>query len=415
MSERRRIDDRLRLGKLLSVAKRAAYTVRALPGPHRVRAGCTGGVERIYLDHAASAPLSMFAMQRMREALERFGNPSSQHEEGRAAREVVDRCRAALLDAVNATVEGGKYEFSDVIFTSGGTEAANLALVGTALASDDSVRRRIVISAAEHACTFGAVSLLERLGFLVEVGPVDRFGRLLPVASSDDLFAVAAMRANNELGTLQDGSAVPEGALHLMDGVQAFGKTPVGRMPSCLWVSAHKIRGPKGIGALLLAPGVKVAPLISGGEQERERRGGTENLIGLAGFLGALEDLPASSASLAARDQFWDRLASGGGLPTVPDRSLVQATHAHFRFPGLDAETLLLRLDREGVAASAGAACSSGSVEPSRVMLACGYSEQEAKEGVRFSFGQETTVEQAERAAEIVIGVVADVRRRRGL
>lgn len=387
-------------------------------------------VARIYLDHAATTPLSPGAKARMEDALERFGNPSSQHSEGRAAREIVDSCRAAVLERVNATIEGGRYEFSDVIFTSGGTEAANLALVGLALGSTHPGRKRIVISAAEHACTFGPVSLLERLGFQVEVGPVDHYGRLLPVPAADDLLAVVAMRANNELGTVQDGSGVPRGAHHLMDAVQAFGKTPIGRMPSILWVSAHKIGGPKGIGALLLAPGVRIMPLISGGEQERERRGGTENVVGLAGLWGALEDLasrsleggPALRARLASgtpvppvcpRDLFWDRLVAGGGMPTVPDRSLVQQTHAHFRFPRIDAETLLLRLDREGVAASAGAACSSGSVEPSRVMLACGYSSEEAKEGVRFSFGRETTIDEAARAAEIVIAVVEDVRDRR--
>ena len=363
---------------------------------------------RVYLDHAATTPLVPEARAAMIEAMARFGNPSSLHDEGRAAREVVDRTRAALVDRLNRDLTVGKYEFSDVIFTSGGTEAANLALVGLALSNEEKARNRIVLAAAEHACVLGTAPLLRRLGYTVEITPVDRYACLERAPEGDDLLAYAAMAVNNELGT-----ANPDlpGERRVMDGVQAFGKTPIRSQPAALFVSAHKIGGPKGVGALLLAPGVKIRPLVAGGEQERERRGGTENVVGLAGFGVAIEALP-DTIDPAPRDAFWRILEAGGGVPTVP-RDLAQRTHAHFRFPGLDAETLLFRLDREGVAASAGAACSSGSVEASHVLVACGYSIEEAREAVRFSFGVGMTVVETERVAKKILAVTIDIYDRR--
>lgn len=379
----------------------------------------------------------------MAEAFARFGNPSSQHAEGRAARELVDRCRAKTVERFQLMLGSDeKVEFSDIIFTSGGTEAANLALIGSALANPDSRRRRILVSAAEHQCVFGARSMLERLGYSFEVMPVDRDGVPdWPRWSLDEhVYMVVAMRVNNELGTITEPPILPEGVLWFCDAVQACGRSaerigaaPSGRKPDLLSITAHKIGGPKGIGALYVGPTAKVHPLIAGGEQERERRGGTENTIGIAGLLGALEDLPLGptepSVASEAREGFWNALVAGGAIPTVPSMesngvrcTSVQESHAHFRFPltsgdpkaaAIDAESMLLRLDLEGIAASAGAACSSGSVEPSHVLLAIGFDAQQAKTGLRFSFSQATTVDEATRAASKVLAVYDEIRLRR--
>jgi cysteine desulfurase len=186
--------------------------------------------------------------------------------------------------------------------------------------------------------------------------------------------------------------------------VQGFLKTipnPVLLGADLVSVAAHKVNGPKGVGALAVLNGTKIKPLISGGEQERELRGGTENVIGIVGFGEAI--LGHKSMKLRViRDRFLDSLIKIGAVPTVKDRSRTLESHIHVRFPGIDAETLLIRLDREGISASSGAACSSGSIEASHVMLACGYSEQEAKEGLRFSLGLGNTAEELGRAFETI-------------
>jgi cysteine desulfurase len=294
-------------------------------------------------------------------------------------------------------------EFAEVIFTSGGTEAMNLALIGTALANEDPHRIRILISAADHHCAILAEPTLTRLGYRVEIIPVDAHARPLLPPLSDDILLVCAMHVNNELGTVTESIAAQcaeFGIRYVLDAVASFGKIDV-PVADLTVLAAHKIGGPKGVGALIVRAGNRLKPWIVGGAQERELRGGTENPAAIVGLGAACESISVVHAE--ARDAFLDRLVPHGFLPTVADRNETISPYAHGRFPGVRAETLLIALDRLGVSASSGAACSSGSVEPSHVMLACGFGPEAARECLRFTFGAETTVAQAEEAATRVL------------
>lgn len=365
---------------------------------------------RIYLDHAASAPLSPVVVSGLLAPLDRLGNPSSLHEEGLMVKALIDEARDRVARAMGAL-------FAEVLFVSGGTEAANLAILGPLLARE--AGGRVLLSSADHKCAVGLSPTIARLGFEPVLLPTDRLARVDLNALEEELgkgaVLVAAMHVNNELGTRNPTGEIAalcrhHGVLFACDAVQSFAHE--GRpVADLVWISGHKLGGLKGTGALYVRAGTGLSPWVRGGEQERELRGGTENVLGAWSLGAAIED-PAPSP-LAPRDHFWDLMIAGGATPTVPDRADAQPTHAHFRFPGLDAETILARLDGEGVAASSGAACSSGSVEPSHVLRACGLSEREAKEGLRFSFGRGSTFEEADRAAAIVLAVAEDIARRR--
>jgi cysteine desulfurase len=369
----------------------------------------------IYLDHAATSPLCAEARDAMNSAMDWFGNPSSLHTAGRQSKNLIDIAREHVTGAMGCG-------FPELVFTSGGTEAANLALVGLALANETS-RRKIVLSAIEHHCVHGPALLLSKLGYEIVDCPVTRescfdLDRLKELVD-DNTLVVGMMSVNNETGFIQPIAEAVEiahekGALFFCDNVQGFRKginNPVDQGADLVSVSAHKINGPKGIGALYVRPGTKIKPLISGGGQEREQRGGTENLFGVVGF-GAACTVRCCDVSVM-RDFFWDALAEAGGLPTVPAREKLLGTHAHFRFPTVDSGTLLIRLDREGICASGGSACSSGAAEPSHVLKACGFKSWECNEGIRFSFGRGNTMDDAQRAAEIVTRVVDELRVRR--
>jgi cysteine desulfurase len=346
-------------------------------------------VNRIYLDHAATTPLRSEVREAMLPWIDHGGNPSSLHSEGRRARAAIDEAREKVARRMGC-------DFAEVVFTSGGTEACNLAIVGHALANE-TTRFRILISAAEHACVWAAAPLVRRLGYLVESVSVDALARPILPPLDDDVLMVVAMAANNELGTVSHvdeiaTAACTAGATYFCDAVQAPDRTAGDLMA----IAGHKIGGPRGVGALVVRAGTKLSPFVAGGAQERERRGGTEDVAAIVGLgaacsLGPIDPRPA-------RDAFLDALA-----PNVIEsvqRSETLSSHAHVRFPGVEAETLLLALDRAGIAASAGAACASGSLEPSHVLLACGWGLKEAKEGVRFTFGWTSTVQQAVEAAE---------------
>lgn len=369
------------------------------------------GVKRIYLDYAATTPLAPEALEAMMPWLSsEFGNPASLHAEGRRGKTAIDEVRETLSDAMGCL-------FAEVVFTSSGTEAANLAVLGAALANRDSRRKRILFGAAEHHCVIHTRPLLEQLGYRVEIVPVDRQAGVSPgaveEALGDDVLLVSVMHANNEIGTINPIAEIAElarraGALSHTDAVQTFlaeGMTPPASLGVDLAsVSAHKVNGPKGVGALFQRAGVKLQPVAIGGGQEREIRAGTENVAGLAGFAAAVRVRRAQGAKIgaaprAARDAFLAKLTEFAFVPTASDRDRVLPGHAHVRLPGVDAETMLIRLDRLGVSASSGAACSSGSLEPSHVLLACGYSQSEAREGLRFSFSTATTIEEAIEAA----------------
>ena len=357
-------------------------------------------MKRWYLDNAATTPLAPEVREAMLPWLD-AGNPSSLYREGRAAKAAIDEARERVAERVGCL-------FAEVIFTSGGTEAANFAIIGAALANENPQRRRILISAAEHHCTLETAAVLTRLGYQVEILPVDRLGRVLidQIAFGDDVLLVAAMHANNELGTFNDvveiGRRAREtGALYFCDAVQTFMKHPVSLDAlgaDLIGVSGHKIQGPKGVGALIVRAGTKLRPLIHGGGQEREMRGGTENVAAIVGLGEAVRREP-KPGSIAAREAF---LSEVPAVRTIPADVPSLAGHAHVRIPGKTAETALIRLDRAGISASSGAACSSGSTEPSHVMLAAGFSVAEAREGLRFTLPTDMTETEARDAGRAV-------------
>lgn len=374
-------------------------------------------MKRIYLDHAATTPLSHAAREAMLPWLD-SGNASSLYAEGRAAKDALDASREVVSEALGC-------HFAEVVFTSGGTEAANLAIVGAALSNEDSRRSRVLLGASEHHCVLHTAALLGRLGYRVEFIPVDREARIdLQVLSdmiADDVLLVSAMHANNELGTINPIREIvslvhAKGALLHCDAVQSFLKP---EMPwqvndlnaDLVTVSAHKVNGPKGVGAVYTRAGVKLKPIVGGGGQEREVRGGTENVATIAGFGAAVRDHRANprQAPTEARRILLEWLLRLDAVPTVSQALTLQG-HIHVRFPGIAAQTLLIALDRVGVSASSGAACSSGSVEPSHVLIACGYSEKEAPEGLRFTLGPETTPTDAQEAAKRIIKVLLQIR-----
>ncbi|AIE84114.1 cysteine desulfurase family protein [Fimbriimonas ginsengisoli] len=369
--------------------------------------------QRIYLDHAATTPLSEAARQAMTPWLN-AGNASSLYQEGRQAKEAIDSAREAVSEALGCL-------FAEVIFTSGGTEAANLAIIGLALGNEDPARNRVLLGAAEHHCVLHTADVLRRLGYSVELVGVDREARLdmadLGRKLGPDVLLASVMHANNELGSINPIAEIADlvhgcGARLYVDAVQTF------RRPDAIplkWsvddlradlvsVSAHKVNGPKGTGALYVRAGTKIKALVGGGGQEREVRGGTENVAAIAGFGAAVRQQPASI------DPEWcerllTRLEGLGAVRTVVHGPFL-SSHVHVRFPGIDASTLLIALDRVGISASSGAACSSGSIEPSHVLLACGYSHGEAREGIRLTMGAGTELCQLDEAAERIDGVL---------
>jgi cysteine desulfurase len=384
-------------------------------------------MRRIYLDYAATAPLVAAAAERMAGLVrEPPANPSSLHADGRRARRLVDEARERICEAMGC-------DFGELYFTSGGTEAAQLAIVGTALANSDPNRTRVLIGAAEHPCVLETGRWLARLGYTIERIPVDREARveLDALAASLDgrALLVSVMHANNELGSLNPVAEAADlahrvGAWFHTDAVQTFlnqasqadTRLVEATGADLISVSAHKLGGPQGVGALYARAGTKLEPIINGGGQEREMRAGTENVIGIVGFGEAvryrLGDLANQlGTARAARDAFMDRLGKFVGQsmrPSVTSGSALES-FAHLRFPGVPAESLLIRLDQEGMSAGSGSACSSGSLEPSHVLLACGYSSEEAQEGMRFTFGPESSVEDALRAAEVTAECVRSI------
>jgi cysteine desulfurase len=369
---------------------------------------------RIYFDHAASSPLRPEA----RAAMEAYfgagwANPSSIHWEGRQAKEALDLAREQVTSRLGCL-------FGEIQFTSSGTEAANAALVGVALANADPSRRRILLGAAEHHCVLYTKPILERLGYEVELIAATPTGGVdlddLDRKLRDDVLIASVMHANNETGAINDISSATQmaadlGVLTHVDAVQTFGVLDFSvdsLGADLLNVSAHKIGGPLGVGALYVRSGVEIKPLLVGGAQEREARAGTENVAGILGFGAASATIvhPAEYASIKsqARDAFLQKLKDELGPIVVETLSVGNGLpgHAHVRFTGVIAETLLIRLDRVGVSVSTGAACSSGSLEPSHVLVASGWSMEETQEAVRFTFGWSSTVEEAVEGARRV-------------
>lgn len=367
---------------------------------------------RIYLDNNATTAIHPDVMRVLDATLrEVFGNASSIHHEGQAARRVIEDAREAVARLIGATAR-------ELVFTSGGTESNNAAIFG-AIANDG----HVVTSAIEHPSVAEAVRVLEQRGHEVtRVGP-SRSGLVDAGAVIDAIRAdtklVTVLMANNETGVVQPlaeigheiGRACRERGVHFhVDAVQAAGKIDVNvETIACdtLSLSAHKMHAPKGIGALFVRRGLAMNAHIVGGAQERRRRAGTEN-VPLAAAFGAAAVLPSASAQIAVlRDRFESQVegvVNGAEVPRLPNTS-------NITFDDVDGEGLVIALDLSGVAVSTGSACSSGRVEPSPVLLAMGLTPDEAKSTVRFSLSRFTTEEEIDRVTELVRELVPRCRR----
>ena len=368
----------------------------------------------IYFDHNASTPVRPEAAEAIRLALATLhGNPSSAHRDGQIAREAVEHAREQVAALVGADPRA-------IVFTSGGTEGDHLAVVGGAWALE-SRGRRIAISAVEHHAVHGAAEVLARGGFSVEHLGVDSDGRVDPAAIDAlpaDTTLVSVMLANNETGVLEPVAAVAERAaargmrVHC-DAVQAAGKLPVemGALGvDYLVISAHKLGGPKGVGALVLRPGAPLEPLQRGSAHERGRRGGTENVLGIVGFG---EAAACAARELAAERDRLTRLRARleEGLRASCPEAVVHAARGlrlpntvNVSLPGARSDYMLAALDARGIEVSAGAACASGAVEPSPVLRAMGVPRDLAVCALRLSMGRTTTPAEV----EAVIRAVAE-------
>ena len=381
------------------------------------------GVREVYLDYNATTPVDPEVREAMLPFLsEEFGNPSSVHPPGRRARKAVEAAREQVARLLNAS------DLSEIIFTSGATEANNTALLGaTLLAGHRS--GHIITTQIEHPCVLGICRFLEERGFRVTYLPVDRQCRVDPErvldALTDDTLIVSIMLANNETGTLQPVAEIaravkakrPNILVHT-DAVQAIAKVPVDVQAlgvDLLALSAHKFYGPKGIGALYIRKGVKIAPLLRGGHQEQGMRAGTENVAGIVG-LGKAAEIALRDFELVTQHLWRLRRRFLRLLDELPmtrlngHRELTLPSTANICLLGADALAVQANLGQRGVCVSVGSACSSGSLKPSHVLRAMGLSEMAAFCSVRFSWGKFTTEEEIDYAVEQTKEVVSLLR-----
>ena len=378
-------------------------------------------MDRVYLDHNASTPLDPRVLEVMLPLLRGgAGNASSIHWFGQRARAAVDEARGHVAALIGASP-------SEVVFTGSGTEADNMALRGVAGMAREP-RRKIVTTAIEHHAVVNTARALGEDGWPVEVARVGADGLVdldsLRGRVDGQTALVAVMLANNETGVVQPvaevaGLARQRGALVHCDAVQAVGKIPVDVRAldvDLLALSAHKIYGPQGVGALFVRRGVRLRALLRGGSQERNRRAGTENVAGIAGLGEAARlaraELAAAAARMGAlRDRLEGRLLAQPGVVRNGDGPRVPNT-ANLSFAGVEAESLLMALDLMGVAVSTGAACAAGAVEPSHVLRGMGLPMERVQGSLRFSLGRSTTEADVDRAVEAVLEAVARQRER---
>lgn len=377
--------------------------------------------KRIYLDYNATTPLHVEVLEAMLPFLkEVHGNPSSIHGFGQEARKGLEEAREKVAKLIGVSP-------GEIVFTSGGTEADNLAIQGVAF-SQRHKGRHIITSSVEHHAVLRTCRYLEHEGFRVTYLAVDGLGQIDPDdvkhALTPETILITLMHSNNEVGTIEPIEevgkiAASHGILFHTDAVQSIGKVAVDAREisvDLLSMSGHKLYGPKGVGALYVRDGVKLSPLLYGGHHEGNRRAGTENLPGIVAF-GKAAELASSSLRLrheamrTLRDYFWDRIREE--IPRVhlhghPNRRLPNTLHVSFE--SVLAESLLIQLDLSGIAASAGSACTSGAMEVSHVLTAMGVPRSIAQGGVRFSLGPETTREEIDHTVSVLKAIVNRLR-----
>jgi cysteine desulfurase len=378
-------------------------------------------MRRVYLDHAATTPTHPEVVKAMLPYFtDAFGNPSSIYSYGQEARGAIEEARTKVAELIGVRSE-------EIIFTSGGTEADNFALKGIAYANEHK-GNHIITTPIEHHAVMEACKFLEGRGFRITYLPVDEYGLIDPQdvkkAITDKTILISVMHASNEVGTIEPvgeiGKIAKEAGIYFhTDAVQTVGHTPVNvdelRVDS-LSISAHKLYGPKGVGALYVRKGIKLVSLLHGGEQEKRRRAGTENVPAIVGLGKAIELAGQTMNKEAERLSYLrDKLIKG--LVERIDHIRLNG-HPRKRLPNnvnvsvdfVEGESMLLNLDLEGICASTGSACSSSSLEPSHVLLALGLSPEQAHGSLRFTFGRENTEEDIERVLEVLPRIVAKLR-----
>ena len=380
---------------------------------------------RIYLDHNATTPVDSTVVDTVSNVLrDCYGNASSVHTFGQSAKALLDDARASV-----AALLGAKP--AEIVFTGGGTESDNIAIRGAAGVSSPNGRRHLIASTIEHEAVLNTIKDLTRHGWTATYLPVGASGIVNPsdleTAITDQTALVSVMHANNEIGTLQPitelaSIAHAHGALFHTDAVQTAGKYHLSTSElgvDLLSISGHKFNGPKGVGALWVRRGTRLTSSLTGGRQERNRRAGTENVAGIAG-LGvaaqvAADKLPGETSRLRRlRDRLESEIlcnVSGSELNGTGQRV---SNTTNISFDGIEAEALLIALDLEGIAVSTGSACSSGTLEPSHVLRAMGFSPQRAQSSIRFSLGLGNTEEHVTRVVESLPPIVSKLRQLSG-
>ncbi len=378
-------------------------------------------MNRIYLDHAATTPVSRTVLEAMLPFFTACaGNASAVYATGREARKAVEQARRGTAAAIGA-------EPAEILFTAGGSESDNLAVKGTAFALKDK-GRHIITTSIEHPAVLNTCRWLQTQGFDVTYVDPDSEGRIDPEqvrnAIRNDTILISVMAANNEIGTLEPVEeigriAAEKGIVFHTDAVQAVGAVPVDVNrwhADLLSLSAHKFNGPKGAGALYVRKGTRLDPLISGGQQERGLRAGTENVPGIVGLGKAVTEAVKELGNNAEKTAALRNLLTEGILSSVPDAFLNGPkdgrlpNNCSIRFGRIDGEALLLRLDLAGIAASSGSACTAGSQEISHVLRAIGLSEEEAKGSLRLTVGPENTEGEIAETVRTIKAIVEDLR-----
>ncbi|PIU41433.1 MAG: cysteine desulfurase NifS [Candidatus Omnitrophica bacterium CG07_land_8_20_14_0_80_42_15] len=380
-------------------------------------------MRKVYLDHNATTPVSPIVLEAMLPYLKDiYGNPSSIHEFGRIARKAVEEARAEVASLINAK------DAQEIVFTGSGTEADNFAIKGIAHALKNK-GNHIITSCIEHHAVLNVCKFLEKEGTRVTYLPVDNNGIVdineLKKSITDKTILISIMLANNEVGTIEPieeiaSIAKEKGIILHTDAVQAAGKLPIDVQKigvDLLSMSAHKIYGPKGIGALYIKKGIKITPLISGGHHERNRRAGTENVAGIAGFGKAAylaeKELSRESPYLVGlRDYLHEGIKKKIQeirLNGDPKKRLPNTLNISFKY--LEGESIILNLDLEGVAVSTGSACTSGSLEPSHVLVAMGLDAVDAQGSVRFSLGHDNKKEDIDYVLEVLPPIIDRLRK----